>query len=73
MKKETKKTILLIVTLILVVGAVGLTIWSAIIMRNHEGYLEALRAARRAALPQIFGGIGLLVIAYVLTFVKIKK
>lgn len=73
MKKETKKTILLIITVACIVVAVGLTIWSAIIMRNHEGYLEALRAARRAALPQIFGGIGLLVIAYVLTFVKIKK
>lgn len=70
---ERTKLIVLILTITSIVVAIGLTIWSWTIMRNTEGYVEVMKAARHAARPQIYGGIGLLVIAYVLTYVKFKK
>ena len=68
MKKEMKLTILII---LLVIG-VGMIIWSATIMRNYEGYMEALKGARQAAMPQIITGLVVCCIAYVLTFIKSK-
>jgi hypothetical protein len=67
MKKETQLGLLLITMLIGII----LIIWGNIIMRNYDGYLEIMRAARHAAAPQFISGIIILTISYILTF-KIK-
>ena len=66
MKAGTRLTVLIIC---LVIG-IGLMLWGSSIMRNYEGYLEIFKAARNAALPQLIGGIGILVVAYVVTYLK---
>jgi len=66
MKAETKLTVLIIC---LIIG-VALLIWGNAIMRNYEGYVETLKAARNAALPQLIAGIGIMVVAYTFTYLK---
>jgi len=67
MKKETQLTLAIIGLFI----GVGCLIWGNYIMRNYDGYLEIMRAARRAAAPQFIGGIIVLVVSYIFTY-KIK-
>ncbi len=67
-----KKNLNLIITLTLIAIAFGLMLWANFIMRNYDGYLEVMRAARRAAAPQFISGLVLPGIAYVLSY-KIRK
>ncbi|MDA3781023.1 MAG: hypothetical protein PF487_12500 [Bacteroidales bacterium] len=62
--KEGTKYIILIIGMII---SIGLIIWGNIIIRNYDGYLEIFKAARRAAAPQLYGGIILMVGCYLLT------
>lgn len=64
MKKDTQ-IILAIIGLLI---GLGLLIWGNIIMRNYDGYLEIMKAARRAAAPQFIGGIIILVTSYIFTY-----
>ena len=70
MEKKKRTRIKAVALILCFIIGVGLAIWGAFIMRNHDGYLEVMKAARNAALPQLLGGIGVLCIAYVLTFSK---
>lgn len=70
MEKKTRTRIKAVALLICIVVGIGLAIWGAIIMRNTEGYLEVMKAARQAAMPQLVGGIVILCVGYVLTFSK---
>jgi len=69
---KDKRLIVLIITLLMIVIAIGLLIWGNIIMRNYDGYLEIVKAARSEAKPQFIIGLVLLGVAYVLTYVKKK-
>lgn len=67
--KDITKLIILIIGLII---GMGLMIWGNIIMRNYDGYLEIMKAARREAAPQFIMGLVFLFVTYGFTY-KFKK
>jgi len=68
MKAKTK----LVILIILFVTGIGMFLWGYNIMINYEDYREIWEEARHAAMPQTIIAIVLLVIAYILTYIKTK-
>lgn len=62
MSSKTSITIALILFLI----GISLLLWGSAVMRDYEGYLEILKAARKSARPQWLSGTIIMIIGYVL-------
>jgi len=68
-----KKNLEIIIVLTLLIAGFALMIWGSFIMRNYDGYLEIIREARRAAAPQYYSGIIILVGTYIYFTITSKK